>query len=135
MEERLKRLRKSMEQTTFKELDFSDQIRKKVHEKIAQSSEREEDILLAVMQLLAHEKTGYDLSQLLRGRGIQSFEGNEGALYTLLHRMEQDQLIRSGWDHDGAKYYLLNNKGKKILQKSEKSAGKKRFELKELTQE
>ncbi|MBM7578581.1 PadR family transcriptional regulator [Jeotgalibacillus terrae] len=135
MEDRLKGLRKSMKQTTFKQLDFSDQLRKRVHEKITQSHEREEDILLAVLQLLGSEKTGYDLSQLLRGRGIQSFDRNEGALYTLLHRLEQDHLIHSGWDHDGAKYYQLTNKGKKVLQKSEKAAGNKQFGLKELTQE
>ena len=27
--------------------------------------------------------------QLLRGRGIQKFEGDEGSLYTLLHRQNR----------------------------------------------
>ena len=135
MEDRLKGLRKSMEKTTFTHLNFSDQHRKQVYEKINKPSENEEDILLAVLQLLISEKTGYELAQLLRGRGIQKFEGNEGFLYTLLHRLEQNRFIQSSWDHSGAKYYQLNDKGRKILRKAEKTSTKKRFILKELIQE
>ena len=40
MEDRLKGLRKSMENTTFKHLSFSDQNQKQVREKINQSSEK-----------------------------------------------------------------------------------------------
>ncbi|QWH16493.1 PadR family transcriptional regulator [Bacillus mycoides] len=135
MEDRLKGLRKSMENTTFKHLSFSDQHRKQVREKINASYEKEEDILLAVLQLLGNEKTGYELMQLLRGRGIQKFEGNEGFLYTLLHRLEQNRFIQSSWDHSGAKYYQLNDKGRKMLRKSEKDSTKARFILKGLVQE
>lgn len=124
-----------MENTTFKHLSFSDQHQKRVREKINQSSEKEEDILLAVLQLLMNEKTGYELMQLLRGRGIQTFEGNEGSLYTLLHRLEQNRFIQSSWDHEGAKYYQLNDKGNKMLRKAEKNATKARFILKGLVQE
>ncbi|MFD2444165.1 PadR family transcriptional regulator [Bacillus sp. CGMCC 1.16607] len=135
MEERLKGLRQSMEKTTFKHLSFSDQHRNEIYEKSNKPYEKEEDIFLAVLQLLNYEKTGYELAQLLRGRGIQKFEGNEGFLYTVLHRLEQSYLIQSSWDHSGAKYYLLNNKGKKILRKAEKTSTVKRFILKELIQE
>ncbi|KAA0764594.1 PadR family transcriptional regulator [Bacillus sp. SH5-2] len=135
MEDRLKGLRKSMENITFKHLSFSEQHRKRVREKINQSSEKEEDILLAVLQLLMNEKTGYELIQLLRGRGIQKFEGDEGSLYTLLHRLEQNRFIQSSWDHAGAKYYQLNDKGNKMLRKAEKNATKARFILKGLVQE
>ncbi|MFJ8367243.1 PadR family transcriptional regulator [Bacillus cereus] len=135
MEDRLKGLRKSMENTTFKHLSFSDQHQKQVREKFKQSSEKEEDILLAVLQLLMNEKTGYELMQLLRGRGIQKFEGDEGSLYTLLHRLEQNRFIQSNWDHAGAKYYQLNDKGNKMLRKAEKNATKARFILKGLVQE
>lgn len=120
MEDQLKGLRKSMENTTFKHLSFSDQHRKQVREKINASNEKEEDISLAILQLLSHEKTGYELSQLLRGRGIRKFEGNEGFLYTVLHRLEQNRFIQSSWDHSGAKYYQLNDKGRKMLRKAEK---------------
>ncbi|WP_342718433.1 PadR family transcriptional regulator [Bacillus paramycoides] len=135
MEDRLKGLRKSMENTTFKHLSFSDQHRKRVREKINASYEKEEDISLAILQLLSNEKTGYELSQLLRGRGIQKFEGNEGFLYTVLHRLEQNRFIQSSWDHAGAKYYQLNDKGRKKLRKAEKNAAKVQFILKGLVQE
>ncbi|MED2792961.1 PadR family transcriptional regulator [Bacillus wiedmannii] len=135
MEDRLKGLRKSMENTTFKHLSFSDQHRKRVREKINASHEKEEDISLAILQLLSNEKTGYELSQLLRGRGIRKFEGNEGFLYTVLHRLEQNRFIQSSWDHTGAKYYQLNDKGRKTLQKAEKNATKVQFILKGLVQE
>ncbi|EOO14819.1 PadR family transcriptional regulator [Bacillus cereus] len=135
MEDRLKGLRKSMENTTFKHLSFSDQHRKQVREKINASNEKEEDISLAILQLLSHEKTGYELSQLLRGRGIRKFEGNEGFLYTVLHRLEQNRFIQSSFDHAGAKYYQLNDKGRKMLRKAEKDSTKARFILKGLVQE
>ena len=135
MEDRLKGLRKSMENTTFKHLSFSDQHRKRVREKINASHEKEEDISLAILQLLSNEKTGYELSQLLRGRGIRKFEGNEGFLYTVLHRLEQNCFIQSSWDHEGAKYYQLNDKGRKMLRKAEKNATKVQFILKGLVQE
>ncbi len=135
MEDRLKGLRKSMENTTFKHLSFSDQHRKQVREKINASHEKEEDISFAILQLLSNEKTGYELSQLLRGRGIRKFEGNEGFLYTVLHRLEQNRFIQSSWDHSGAKYYQLNDKGNKMLRKAEKDSTKARFILKGLVQE
>ncbi|HFK1764319.1 lineage-specific thermal regulator protein [Bacillus wiedmannii] len=135
MEDRLKGLRKSMKNTTFKHLSFSDQHRKRVREKINASNEKEEDISLAILQLLSNEKTGYELSQLLRGRGIRKFEGNEGFLYTVLHRLEQNHFIQSSWDHEGAKYYQLNDKGRKMLRKAEKNATKVQFILKGLVQE
>ncbi|MED0938662.1 lineage-specific thermal regulator protein [Bacillus cereus] len=135
MEDRLKGLRKSMENTTFKHLSFSDQHRKQVREKINASNEKEEDISLAILQLLSNEKTGYELSQLLRGRGIRKFEGNEGFLYTVLHRLEQNRFIQSSWDREGAKYYQLNDKGRKMLRKAEKNATKVQFILKGLVQE
>ncbi|PEC85547.1 lineage-specific thermal regulator protein [Bacillus cereus] len=135
MEDRLKGLRKSMENTTFKHLSFSDQHRKRVREKINASNEKEEDISLAILQLLSNEKTGYELSQLLRGRGIRKFEGNEGFLYTVLHRLEQNRFIQSSWDHTGAKYYQLNDKGNKMLRKAEKHNTKVQFILKGLVQE
>jgi DNA-binding PadR family transcriptional regulator len=135
MEDRLKGLRKSMENTTFKHLSFSDQHRKRVREKINASHEKEEDISLSILQLLSNEKTGYELSQLLRGRGIRKFEGNEGFLYTVLHRLEQNRFIQSSWDHSGAKYYQLNDKGNKMLRKAEKDSTKARFILKGLVQE
>jgi DNA-binding PadR family transcriptional regulator len=134
MENRLKGLRKSMEKSTFKQLDFTEEHRQQIREKMHKSTEKEEDIFLVVLQLLNHEQTGFELSQKLRSRGIQRFEGDEGFLYTLLHRLEQKGVVQSNWDHSGDKYYQTNNKGRKILRKAEKSTLMKRFALKELIQ-
>lgn len=134
MENRLKGLRKSMEKTTFNQLNFSDHLRNQVHEKIKYEKEREEDIYLAILQILLNEKTGYELVQLLRTRGIQKFVGNEGTLYTLLHGLEKNNYLRSTWDDAGEKRYQINDKGRKILQKTEAPNQGKRFSLKELVE-
>lgn len=135
MEERLKGLRQSLKGTTFKQLNFTDQMRKQVHEKIHKPYESEEELLLALLQLLIHEKTGYDLMQLLRARGVQRFEQNEGSLYILLHRLEQAGVIQSSWDHSGDKYYQINHKGTKWLKKAEKNSPGKLKGLNQLIQE
>ncbi|WP_428910806.1 PadR family transcriptional regulator [Niallia sp. Krafla_26] len=135
MEDRLKGLRKSMEKTTFKQLTFSKKHRLQVYEKIKQSNEHEEDILLALLQLLIQEKTGYELVELLRARGIRKFEDNEGLLYIVLHRLEQNGFIQSNWDQSETKYYQICPKGTKVLRKMENSSVKKQFLIKELIQE
>lgn len=131
MEERLKNFKNSMDKTIFTKLTFSDQHQKQIKEKISKEDHSEDDILLSVMQLLIHEKTGYELAKYLRGRGIQKFEDNEGFLYTILHRLEQTGCLQSRWVESEAKYYLLNDKGRKILRKAEKKQIRKRFVLKE----
>ncbi|MEC1523743.1 PadR family transcriptional regulator [Neobacillus niacini] len=132
MEDRLKNLKRVMDKKTFADLHFSDHHQHAVHKKINQQQESDEEILLAVMQLLVHEKTGHELTGLLRGRGIQKFEKNEGFLYTLLHRLEQSGCIETNWDDAGAKYYWLKDKGRKLLNKTEKKRTKHRLILKEL---
>ncbi|WP_066250664.1 PadR family transcriptional regulator [Neobacillus drentensis] len=132
MEERLKNLKKSMDQRVFTQLNFTEKHRRNILGKINQQAENDEDILLAVMQLLVHEKTGFELVKLLRGRGIQKFEDNEGFLYSLLHQLEQSGSIQSSWTEDEAKYYQLTDKGRKVLRKTEKKQNKKQLVLKEL---
>lgn len=132
MENRLRSLRKVMKSTTFNNMNFTDYHRQKVKEEIDKLSEKEEDIILAVLQLLAHEKTGYDLAKNLRSRGIKKFEANEGMLYTLLHKLEQSRSLQSRWVDSETKLYSLNDKGRKILQKAERNSAKKRFVFKEL---
>ncbi|MEH7491519.1 PadR family transcriptional regulator [Neobacillus niacini] len=132
MEDRLKNLKRVMDKRTFADLNFSDHHHNEVHKKINHQQESDEEILLAVMQLLVQEKTGHELTGLLRGRGIQKFENNEGFLYTLLHRLEQSGCIKTNWDDSGAKYYWLVDKGRKLLNKAEQKRTKRRFVFKEL---
>nr|WP_263324505.1 PadR family transcriptional regulator [Neobacillus sp. Marseille-Q6967] len=131
MEDRLKNLKKIMDQRTFPGLTFTEEIRKNVLEAI-KKEEREEDILLAVMQLLVQAKTGYELTTNLRGRGIRKFENDEGAVYTILHRLEHSGYLYTEWNDQGAKYYTLNQKGKKLLRKAEQKQAKPQLVLKEL---
>lgn len=131
MEDRLKNFKKAMNRGEFSQLKFSEQHRKNIREKINKQEESEDGILLAVMQLLANEKTGFELVQLLRGRGIKKFEDNEGFLYTMLHRLEQSGCLESFWSTEtSAKYYQLTDKGRKFLRKAEKR--QKSLVLKEL---
>ena len=120
MENRLKNLKKPMDTTAFSQLNFTERHRQEIREKISRESESENDILLAVLQLLVQEKTGYDLVKLLHGRGIRKFGDNEGALYALLHQLERDGCLQSSWNASNSKHYCLTNKGRKELRKSEK---------------
>ncbi|MFJ8067109.1 PadR family transcriptional regulator [Psychrobacillus sp. NPDC096426] len=131
MEERLKNLKKTMDKTTFSELNFTEQHRETIHEKIFKE-EKDDAVFLAVMQLLVQEKTGYELVKFLRGRGMRKFDGNEGIVYTFLHQMEQDGYLHSCWNDSNIKQYQLNNKGTKLLRKSEKQSTTKPFAFNEL---
>ncbi len=122
-----------MDRTTFSQLNFTEKNRKEIRNKINQQNEREENILLALMQLLVTQKTGFELAQLLRARDIRKFEDSQGGLYTLLHRLEQSMYIRSSWDVTSvAKYYQLTDKGGKVLKKLEKKQTNTRLAFKEL---
>lgn len=131
MENRLKGLKKSMDDTVFSQLHFTEQHRKEIRTKIG---ETDDSVLLAVMQLLVEEKTGYELVQFLQGRGIRKFEDNEGSLYALLHQLERDECLQSSWNEAAVKYYQLNNKGNKLLRKMEKQPSSKRFTLKDIVE-
>lgn len=120
-----------MDKSVFSDLGFTDQHQKAIRERVNKEI-KDEDILLAVMQLLVKEKTGFELVNFLRGRGIRKFEENEGILYTLLHQLEQDSCLKSSWNEWNIKYYRLNNKGRKKLVKLEKQHIDKKFALKEL---
>lgn len=135
MENRLNKLRHSMEKSTFKELSFSEKMRKDIHNKINTPDANEDEITLAIMQLLYHEKTGYELSGLLRSRGFQKFEDNGGFLYTMLHTLENKRFIISNWNDEGMKFYQISEKGKKFLRKQEKNTAANRIAIKGLLEE
>ncbi len=131
MENRLRGLKKSLDDAAFSQLHFTEQHRKEIRAKI---SETDDSVLLAVMQLLVEEKTGYDLVQFLQGRGIRKFEDNEGSLYALLHQLERDGCLQSSWNEAAVKYYQLNNKGNQLLRKMEKQSSGRRFTLKDIVE-
>jgi DNA-binding PadR family transcriptional regulator len=135
MEDRLSKLRKSMEKSTFKELNFSEKMRKEIHKQINRPDESNDLITLAILQLLLHEKTGYELTGLLRSRGLKKFEDNEGILYTMLHTLEQKHLIASCWNEEGAKFYQITDKGRKYARRLEKDTASGRIAIKGLLEE
>ncbi|WP_377890061.1 PadR family transcriptional regulator [Alkalihalobacillus sp. R86527] len=132
MENRLRNLKKAMKAKTFNDLTFTDKHKQEIYEKINRSLETEEDILFAIMQILMHENTGVELATKLRARSVVTFQDNEGFLYTYLHRLEVSDCLQSTWHDDGAKYYKLNSKGKRLLEKAEQKQSKRSVVLKRL---
>ncbi|MBY0074578.1 PadR family transcriptional regulator [Priestia aryabhattai] len=132
MDKRLKNLRKTMNREVFAQLTFTEKHKKSIREKIKQETHSEEEILLAMMQLLVQEKTGYELVSLLQSRGILNFKENEGSLYIILHRLELKGVLTSSWQEDGAKFYQLNQKGRKLLKKVEEQPLSNHISFKEI---
>ncbi len=132
MDKRLKNLRKTMNREVFAQLKFTESHKKSIREKIKQETHSDEEILIAMMQLLVQEKTGYELVSLLQSRGILNFKENEGALYVILHRLELKGVLTSSWQEDGAKFYQLNQKGRKLLKKVEEQPLSNHISFKEI---
>ncbi|WP_110113852.1 PadR family transcriptional regulator [Bacillus sp. CGMCC 1.16541] len=132
MEKQLKNLKAVMKKNSFKELQFTDKHRQRVLNEIKKPNQSDEEVLLAILQLLTHKKTGFELMNHLRSRGIHRFEDEQGFLYTLLHGLEQKQYVKAEWNDSQTKYYVLNNKGRKVLQKAESKSSA--FLVKELLQ-
>ena len=132
MDKRLKNLRKTMNREVFAQLKFTENHKKSIREKIKQETHSDEEILIAMMQLLVQEKTGYQLVSLLQSRGILNFKENEGSLYVILHRLELKGILTSSWQEDGAKFYQLNQKGRRLLKKVEEQPLSNHMSFKEI---
>jgi DNA-binding PadR family transcriptional regulator len=68
-------------------------------------------VQLVALSLLETPRYGYDLVKLL---GTAGFEVEEGTLYPILRRLEQQGVLASEWDTAGArprKYYRLSDEG------------------------
>ena len=77
-------------------------------------------VRLLVLRLLAREPMyGYQMIQHLRDRSEGYFRLGEGALYPLLHEMEEQRFLRAQWrEQEGRpsrRYYQLTARGKKEL--------------------
>lgn len=75
---------------------------------------------LLILSLLAREPMyGYQISQELDRRSGGYFAMKEGLLYPTLHRMQQEQLVKSEWRQIGEarrrKYYAITGKGRRVL--------------------
>ncbi|MEK3992779.1 MULTISPECIES: PadR family transcriptional regulator [Robertmurraya] len=133
MEDRLKNFKKAMKTTVLQELAFTEEHKNKIKRKISQlSTPSEDDVLLAIFQLLKEKRTGFELSRLLRARGIEKFENEEGFLYMSLHKFEHKGYLHTYWDEPDVKYYQLSTKGLKFLKYLEYEGYSKAYFLKEI---
>lgn len=72
-------------------------------------------IVLAVISLLQEEQYGYSVIKLLSEGGL---EVDQGTLYPLLRRLENQGLLESRWALEEARprrYYVISQEGKKML--------------------
>ena len=70
---------------------------------------------VAVLALLRRRTYGYDLLRILGERGLPT---EEGTLYPVLRRLEQEGLLESSWDTSGSrprKYYRSTDEGEAAL--------------------
>jgi DNA-binding PadR family transcriptional regulator len=72
-------------------------------------------LVLATLSQLGTAKYGYALMANLAERGL---EIDQGTLYPLLRRLENQGLLTSEWDVDGSRprrYYVLSSAGAEVL--------------------
>lgn len=69
---------------------------------------------VAVMYLLESERYGYDIVKSLKDEGLSV---EEGTLYPILRRLEEEGLLSSRWETTGSrprKYYAITSAGKDV---------------------
>ena len=72
-------------------------------------------IVLAVLSQLHEEQYGYSLMKLLEDQGMQV---DQGTLYPLLRRLEEQKLLESNWRMETSRprrYYMLSAQGQQVL--------------------
>jgi DNA-binding PadR family transcriptional regulator len=86
-----------------------------IHEKLTQELRRG-ILVLATLSQLDEAKYGYALIDDLSKRGL---EIDQGTLYPLLRRLEEQGLLESEWNVEGPRprrYYQISPTGGKLLQ-------------------
>ena len=111
VEERLKQLKKAIDQTAFKNVEFTNNHQQNVHKQLQVLPLKQ-----MVLSMLAEAKSGVELTQMLHVRCAEQIVNNEGLVYSVLHEAGQQGWLRSSW-MDGVKYYKLTSLGKKQVQK------------------
>jgi len=72
-------------------------------------------LVLAVLSRLDEERYGYDLISRLADHGL---EIEQGTLYPLLRRLEEQGLLTSEWNVEGSRprrYYQISSDGQRLL--------------------
>jgi DNA-binding PadR family transcriptional regulator len=71
---------------------------------------------IAVLALMKERTYGYKLGKDLAAHGLET---EEGTLYPILRRLEEQGFVRSSWDTRGSrprKYYAITNQGEETLE-------------------
>ncbi|MGE7021072.1 helix-turn-helix transcriptional regulator [Solibacillus cecembensis] len=110
MDDRLKNLKKAMNESVFSKVEFTSTHQKRVYQQLNESQ-----VVQHILSLLVDKKTGIELAQLLHAKGVQDIFNNEGVIYTILHEQENKGHIISQWDDAGVKCYQLTKSGLKWL--------------------
>ncbi|RHW29957.1 PadR family transcriptional regulator [Oceanobacillus profundus] len=133
-------LKSSMKKSVFKDLSFSNERKNAVREAIRANQQSQPhnwniETIIAILESVQHEsKDGYNISIQLFQKNERTFQKNEGQLYTLLHLLENKEIITSNWINK-KKYYSLNSKGKKYLATYKQDTSKQELSLKHLIEE
>ena len=72
-------------------------------------------LVLSVLSQLSTKQYGYSLRESLAKKG---FDIEQGTLYPLLRRLEEQGLLDSEWSITTSRprrYYIINSKGKEVL--------------------
>lgn len=110
MEERLKKLKKAVDQMAFQQLEFTNEHEQNIRKQLQSASLKQQ-----VLSMLTEAKSGVELTQQLHVRAIEQIVDNEGFVYSILHEAEQQGWLMASW-HEGVKYYQLTKLGTKQLQ-------------------
>jgi hypothetical protein len=133
-------LKSSMKKSIFKDLSFSNERKNAVQEAIRTNQQSQFhnwniETITAILESVQHEsKDGYNISIQLFQKNERTFQKNEGQLYTLLHLLENNEILTSNWLNK-KKYYSLNSKGKKYLATYKQDTSKQELSLKHLIKE
>ena len=109
MEERLKHLKKALDQTAFKNVELTNNHQQNIHKQLQVLPLKQ-----MMLSMLAEAKSGVELTQMLHVRCAEQIVNNEGLVYSVLHEAEQQGWLRTSWV-DGVKYYQLTKLGNKQL--------------------
>ena len=134
-------LKSSMKKSIFKDLTFSNERKNAVKESIRMRQSQPQfhswkiETIMAILESVQHEsKDGYNISIHLIQKNEHTFQKNEGELYTLLHLLENKEILTSNWINK-KKFYFLNSKGKKYLATYKQDTSKQELSLKHLLKE
>ncbi len=132
-------LKSSMKKSIFKDFSFSNERKNAVKESIrmrqSQFHSWKIETIIAILESVQHEsKDGYNISTQLFQKSEHTFQKNEGQLYSLLHLLENKEILHSKWINK-KKYYSLNSKGGKYLSTYKQDKSKQELSLKHLLEE